>query len=131
MSFLAHLFHWAGPKLTPQTIAEGARTSEQINGWVNPNPWPGWKCCNPLAQMWKLGPGVYTAWADAREIYWSGSAVSPSNNNPGAWVCVNDCRRYEVGQAWIVQPGREPMKFRFSNLPGPRVEGRTGIRPPS
>jgi NAD(P)-dependent dehydrogenase (short-subunit alcohol dehydrogenase family) len=36
----------------------------------------------------------------------------------------------EVGQAWIVQPGREPMKFRFPNLPGPRVEGRAGILPP-
>ena len=36
----------------------------------------------------------------------------------------------EVGQAWIVQPGREPMKFRFPNLPGPRVEGQEGIRPP-
>ncbi len=36
----------------------------------------------------------------------------------------------EVGQAWIVQPGREPMKFRFPNLPGPRVEGKGGIRPP-
>jgi len=36
----------------------------------------------------------------------------------------------EVGQAWIVQPGREPMKFRFPNLPGPRVEGRAGIAPP-
>ena len=36
----------------------------------------------------------------------------------------------EVGQAWIVQPGREPMKFRFPNLPGPRVEGSDGIAPP-
>ena len=36
----------------------------------------------------------------------------------------------EVGQAWIVQPGREAMKFRFPNLPGPRVEGKEGIRPP-
>lgn len=36
----------------------------------------------------------------------------------------------EVGQAWIVQPGREPLKFRFPNLPGPRVEGRSGIAPP-
>jgi NAD(P)-dependent dehydrogenase (short-subunit alcohol dehydrogenase family) len=36
----------------------------------------------------------------------------------------------EVGQAWIVQPGREPMKFRFPNLPGPRVAGKDGIRPP-
>jgi NAD(P)-dependent dehydrogenase (short-subunit alcohol dehydrogenase family) len=36
----------------------------------------------------------------------------------------------DVGQAWIVQPGREPMKFRFPNLPGPRVEGKHGIQPP-
>jgi NAD(P)-dependent dehydrogenase (short-subunit alcohol dehydrogenase family) len=36
----------------------------------------------------------------------------------------------EVGQAWVVQPGREPTKFRFPNLPGPRVEGRSGIAPP-
>jgi NAD(P)-dependent dehydrogenase (short-subunit alcohol dehydrogenase family) len=36
----------------------------------------------------------------------------------------------EVGQAWIVQPGREPMKFRFPNLPGPRVAGKEGVLPP-
>ena len=36
----------------------------------------------------------------------------------------------EVGQAWIVQPGREPMKFRFPHLPGPRADGKTGVRPP-
>jgi NAD(P)-dependent dehydrogenase (short-subunit alcohol dehydrogenase family) len=36
----------------------------------------------------------------------------------------------DVGQAWIVQPGRAPMKFRFPNLPGPRVAGKEGIRPP-
>jgi NAD(P)-dependent dehydrogenase (short-subunit alcohol dehydrogenase family) len=36
----------------------------------------------------------------------------------------------ESGQAWVVQPGREPMKFRFPNVPGPRVEGRSGIAPP-
>jgi NAD(P)-dependent dehydrogenase (short-subunit alcohol dehydrogenase family) len=36
----------------------------------------------------------------------------------------------DVGQAWIVQPGREPLKFRFPNLPGPRVAGKEGIRPP-
>ena len=59
----------------------------------------GWKCCNPYAAEWKLSPqGSYTAWADAREIYWSSSAISPSNNNAGAWVCVNDCKRFEVGQ---------------------------------
>jgi len=29
----------------------------------------------------------------------------------------------EVGQAWVVQPGREPLRFRFSGVPGPRGTG--------
>jgi NAD(P)-dependent dehydrogenase (short-subunit alcohol dehydrogenase family) len=36
----------------------------------------------------------------------------------------------EVGQAWIVQPGREPVKFRFPGIPGPRVPGKEGVLPP-
>jgi NAD(P)-dependent dehydrogenase (short-subunit alcohol dehydrogenase family) len=38
-------------------------------------------------------------------------------------------RDEETGQAWIVQPGREPLKFRFPNVPGPRVDG-VGMAPP-
>jgi NAD(P)-dependent dehydrogenase (short-subunit alcohol dehydrogenase family) len=29
----------------------------------------------------------------------------------------------DVGQAWIVQPGREPLHFRFPGVPGPRGTG--------
>lgn len=36
----------------------------------------------------------------------------------------------DSGQAWVVQPGREPMKFRFPNLPGARVPGGGTIAPP-
>jgi NAD(P)-dependent dehydrogenase (short-subunit alcohol dehydrogenase family) len=36
----------------------------------------------------------------------------------------------ESGQAWVVQPGREPMKFRFPNLPGARVPEGGTIAPP-
>jgi NAD(P)-dependent dehydrogenase (short-subunit alcohol dehydrogenase family) len=35
----------------------------------------------------------------------------------------------EVGQAWVVQPGREPLKFRFPGVPGPRVAGKEGMLP--
>jgi NAD(P)-dependent dehydrogenase (short-subunit alcohol dehydrogenase family) len=35
----------------------------------------------------------------------------------------------EVGQAWVVQPGREPLKFRFPGVPGPRVPGKEGMVP--
>jgi NAD(P)-dependent dehydrogenase (short-subunit alcohol dehydrogenase family) len=37
----------------------------------------------------------------------------------------------ETGQAWIVQPGREPLRFRFPNVPGPRTPGAEGRRPPA
>jgi len=39
-------------------------------------------------------------------------------------------RSDETGQAWVCQPGREPLPFRFPNVPGPRVEGAEGMRPP-
>ena len=35
-----------------------------------------------------------------------------------------------TGQAWVCQPGREPLLFRFPNVPGPRIEGADGMRPP-
>lgn len=36
----------------------------------------------------------------------------------------------ETGQAWIVQPGREPVAYRFHGVPGPRTPGAVGVRPP-
>jgi NAD(P)-dependent dehydrogenase (short-subunit alcohol dehydrogenase family) len=39
-------------------------------------------------------------------------------------------RREETGEAWVCQPGREPLRFRFPNVPGPRVEGAEGMVPP-
>ncbi|HUQ22876.1 MAG TPA: SDR family NAD(P)-dependent oxidoreductase [Gaiellaceae bacterium] len=38
-------------------------------------------------------------------------------------------RSEETGQAWVCQPGREPLKFRFPNVPGPRVAGAEGMVP--
>jgi len=35
-----------------------------------------------------------------------------------------------TGQVWALQPGREPIQYRFGNVPGPRVEGAEGRRPP-
>jgi NAD(P)-dependent dehydrogenase (short-subunit alcohol dehydrogenase family) len=39
-------------------------------------------------------------------------------------------RSEQTGQAWVCQPGREPLLFKFPNVPGPRVEGAEGIVPP-
>jgi len=38
-------------------------------------------------------------------------------------------RSEATGQAWICQPGREPLQFKFPNVPGPRVEGAEGMVP--
>jgi len=35
-----------------------------------------------------------------------------------------------TGEAWVVQPGRDPLLFRFPGVPGPRTAGAEGMRPP-
>jgi NAD(P)-dependent dehydrogenase (short-subunit alcohol dehydrogenase family) len=36
----------------------------------------------------------------------------------------------ETGQVWAVQPNREPVQFRFPNVPGPRDETGDPVGPP-
>jgi NAD(P)-dependent dehydrogenase (short-subunit alcohol dehydrogenase family) len=36
----------------------------------------------------------------------------------------------ETGQVWAVQPGREPLQFRFPNVPGPRDSAGASVGPP-
>lgn len=38
-------------------------------------------------------------------------------------------RDEQTGQAWVVQPGREPERFRFPGVPGPRTPGSEGKVP--
>ena len=45
-----------------------------------------------------------------------------------AWVALTSG---ETGHAWVVQPGRPPVDFRFPTLPGPRREDEPVGRPPS
>ncbi|MFL6238865.1 MAG: SDR family NAD(P)-dependent oxidoreductase [Actinomycetes bacterium] len=35
------------------------------------------------------------------------------------------------GDVWVVQPGREPLPYKFRGVPGPRVDGQEGIAPPT
>jgi NAD(P)-dependent dehydrogenase (short-subunit alcohol dehydrogenase family) len=37
-----------------------------------------------------------------------------------AHAALTAARTGETGQVWVVQPGREPMPFRYPNVPGPR-----------
>lgn len=44
-----------------------------------------------------------------------------------AWVALSSG---ETGHAWVVQPGRPPIDFRFPTVPGPRVDGGRSVGPP-
>lgn len=39
-------------------------------------------------------------------------------------------RSEAAGQVWAVQPGREPLQFRFPNVPGPRDPSGAPVGPP-
>jgi len=49
-----------------------------------------------------------------------------------AQAALTAARSEESGQVWVVQPGREPVKFRFPSIPGPRdAEGAPIGLPPT
>jgi NAD(P)-dependent dehydrogenase (short-subunit alcohol dehydrogenase family) len=35
-----------------------------------------------------------------------------------------------TGEAWVCQAGREPIRYEFRGVPGPRVPGKEGMAPP-
>ena len=45
-----------------------------------------------------------------------------------AWVALTSG---ETGHAWVVQPGRPPLDFRFPTLPGPRQDAESVGMPPT
>lgn len=47
-----------------------------------------------------------------------------------AEAVLRAARSEGAGEAWVVQPGREPEPYRFRGIPGPRVAGKEGLAPP-
>jgi NAD(P)-dependent dehydrogenase (short-subunit alcohol dehydrogenase family) len=47
-----------------------------------------------------------------------------------AEAVLRAARTEATGEAWVVQPGRDPEPYRFSGIPGPRVAGKEGLAPP-
>jgi NAD(P)-dependent dehydrogenase (short-subunit alcohol dehydrogenase family) len=54
--------------------------------------------------------------------------LSPADIAEGVVQAITDG---STGQCWACQPGREPVKFRFGQVPGPRTKGAEGMRPPA
>jgi NAD(P)-dependent dehydrogenase (short-subunit alcohol dehydrogenase family) len=47
-----------------------------------------------------------------------------------AEAVLRAARSEGTGEAWVVQPGREPEPYRFRGIPGPRIAGKEGLAPP-
>jgi hypothetical protein len=54
-----------------------------------------------------ISPDSYTAKADARQIYWDNSARSEGDGVNGAWVGVDDSKRYALGK-WTKGEPKQP-----------------------
>jgi len=53
--------------------------------------------------------------------------LRPAEVAEAAWVALTSG---ETGHAWVVQPGRPPLDFRFARLPGPRGAADDLVGPP-
>lgn len=78
--------HLAGPNLNPLTFEKAV---------LDTLPDSGGTPDSPLANY---GPGDYTGLGDAKEVYWSETARSSLDNQPGAYVPVAGGKRYRAGQ---------------------------------
>jgi NAD(P)-dependent dehydrogenase (short-subunit alcohol dehydrogenase family) len=47
-----------------------------------------------------------------------------------AQAVLTAARSSDTGQVWVVQPGREPLQFRFPNVPGPRDASGASVGTP-
>jgi NAD(P)-dependent dehydrogenase (short-subunit alcohol dehydrogenase family) len=47
-----------------------------------------------------------------------------------AQAVLTVARSAETGQVWVVQPGRDPLQFRFPNVPGPRDASGASVGAP-
>lgn len=86
----------SGPALTPLTFERATLTGPSYGGWSTSH--------DPHIPYLHFAPGKYTWISDAREIYWSASAVSEFDGKAGAYVQLNGGRRYVAGE-W---PAGEP-----------------------
>jgi hypothetical protein len=99
LALLARMIQYAGPNLTPQSVLAGTRKTPQIAGFVNANPWPGWKGQNPYTPEYNIGVDAnsYSAKNDFRQIYWDQLARSEGDGIQGSWVGVDNSKRYRRG----------------------------------
>ena len=92
MNLIGSMVHNAGPNLNPGTI-EGSLVGQRYTrgGWAESGGDPG-------VYLIKFGPEDYNAISDFREAYWDSTAPSGVDGKPGAYISINDGRRYAGGE---------------------------------
>ena len=76
-----------------------------------------------------VAPGfVETPMVDATPFLDRGFPLLQPEEVAGAILAA--ARSSETGQVWVVQPGREPLQFRFPNVPGPRDASGASVGAP-
>ncbi len=90
----------AGPTLAPASFESGLLSSPPLGGWA--------RFQDPTVPLYQFGPQKYTAQADVRELYWDPHAVSAVDGKSGAYVSLNDGRRYTSGELPAGPPSLPP-----------------------
>lgn len=78
--------HMSGPNLNPLTFEKGLLETLPDSGGT------------PESPLSRFGPNDYTAISDAKEVYWSNTAPSSIDGNPGSYIPVANGKRYVLGQ---------------------------------
>ena len=79
----------AGPNYNPLNLERGMLTLPRQGGWEPKK--------SALISLYNYGKGDYTGLGDVREVYWSSTAVTPTDGSNGAYLNVADGRRFELG----------------------------------
>jgi hypothetical protein len=87
----------AGPQLTPLTLERGLLQDL-------PDLYAG-----PETSYMAFGPGDYTGYEDAKEVFWNPNARSAVDGKSGAYVPLNGGKRYRLGQ-WSAGLGGIPVR---------------------
>lgn len=92
LTFIGGGIQQAGPNLNPLTFERGYVGAKYTRG--------GWKQTggDPGVYLIKFGPGDYNAISDFREVYWDAGARSEIDGKPGAYVPIDNGRRYAAGE---------------------------------
>ena len=88
-NLMANGLETAGPHLNPQTLEQGAFNSPVINDYNTTH--------DQFHAETVIRPGKLTAITDQREVYWDANATSPVDGKAGAYVVLNEGRRYAPG----------------------------------